>query len=53
MTFHIKNGFLDPEYKAMSLVYNEKKKNNQANYWIIKPGEFSNRGKGISCTNKL
>jgi hypothetical protein len=23
------------------------------NYWIIKPGEFSNRGQGISCTNKL
>ena len=32
--------------------YNLNKNNNKPNYWIIKPGEFSNRGQGISCTTK-
>jgi len=32
--------------------YNLNKTNKTPNFWIVKPGEFSNRGQGISCTNK-
>lgn len=53
LTFHICKGILDDEFKRFMAVYQERKKNKQPNIWIMKPGEFSNRGQGISCSNKL
>ena len=29
------------------------KEGKKLNYWIMKPGEFSNRGQGITCTNNI
>jgi hypothetical protein len=31
----------------MAAYFNEKKQLKKQNYWILKPGEFSNRGNGI------
>ena len=33
--------------------YLDKKKTKKPNVWIMKPGEFSNRGQGISCSSKI
>ena len=33
--------------------YSENKNKKKPNNWIIKPGQFSNRGQGISCTSKI
>ena len=47
LTFHIKSQN-DPEYKRFIEVYqNYSKEKGNANIWIIKPGENSNRGVGI------
>ena len=51
-TYHVKTGLGDPQYKQFLLHYNEKRAGKKPNYWIVKPGEFSNRGQGISCTDK-
>lgn len=53
LTYHIKNGLTDPDYKAMTLSFVQRKKQKFPNYWVMKPGEFSNRGQGITCTNKI
>lgn len=53
LTFHICKGVLDNDFKQFSIYYNERKKNKLPNVWIMKPGEFSNRGNGISCSNKI
>ena len=53
LTFHITKGLLDPEFKQFQHYYQDRKKNKYQNCWIMKPGEFSNRGNGISCSNKL
>lgn len=52
-TFHVKKGLNDEDYKAVAAKFMELKKNKQPNFWIIKPGQFSNRGQGITCTGKL
>lgn len=58
LTFHIKQGLEDQSYfKFLKYYYSrakEIKANNSKckNIWIIKPGENSNRGNGISvCLN--
>ena len=57
LTFHIKNGKDDPEFAKFMQEYEdieiEKAKNKVQNLWIIKPGENSNRGQGISLANSL
>lgn len=57
LTFHIKNGHndlelinLESEFKSIEI---EKSKTRMQNLWIIKPGENSNRGQGISLASTL
>jgi hypothetical protein len=52
LTFHIKKGLMDEQFKHFMEKFNENKAGKKPNYWIMKPGEFSNRGQGISCTSK-
>jgi tubulin polyglutamylase TTLL1 len=52
-TFHITGGIEDDEYLNFLTTYHERKKNGQPNYWIIKPGELSNRGNGINVCDSL
>ena len=52
VTFHIKKQS-DTEYKAFIKYYNELKRKNKSNVWIIKPGENSNRGCGIEVSKNL
>lgn len=60
ITFHIVKGVNDPEFIKFSEVYSglEKEKCKKAtantkNIWIMKPGEFTNRGKGITVCGSL
>jgi len=64
LTFHIREGVGDPEFAKFTEYYNKlavaiketqgkkgpdgKKIKPERNIWIIKPGEYSNRGVGIS-----
>lgn len=55
ITFHVINGLEDENYlKFLKLYYKRQKdikannpKKNKHNAWIVKPGENSNRGRGI------
>lgn len=49
MTFHVKSGLQDPEFIKFKSYYDagSAEKNN---IWIIKPGENTNRGQGISVS---
>ena len=48
LTFHIRNGVDDPEFKDFKRTFLEFAKNTAfKNVWIIKPGENTNRGYGI------
>ena len=54
LTFHIKEDIDDPEYKVFLENYNlYKNKKGCKNIWIIKPGETTNRGYGISVSDNL
>ena len=63
ITFHIKHGKNDPEYMRFKNVYEEYKakikkvenncKEEISNIWILKPGENSNRGNGITVANDI
>ena len=58
MTFHISKGIDDPEYQKFLDAYkkleDEKSKDrNVRNIWIAKPGEFTNRGTGITVCASL
>ena len=52
LTFHIRKGVVDEEYKRFVEVFNEEK-DSEHNVWIIKPGENTNRGHGITVANDL
>lgn len=52
VTFHIKTGLDDPEYEKFKQTYDEAT-DPKANIWIIKPGENTNRGNGISVSKDL
>ena len=53
LTFHIKSPN-DSEYKRFVDIYHQfKKEKGNANIWIIKPGENSNRGCGIQVADQL
>jgi len=54
LTFHIKEGINDKEYEKFLEEYHKIELNtSQENIWIIKPGENSNRGNGISLARGL
>ena len=58
LTFHISQGELDPEFLNFSEkfhVFEQLKQSNPhfQNIWIIKPGEFTNRGQGIKVSKVL
>lgn len=57
ITFHIQTGEKDPEFLKFIEMFNENQKSqsseNKHNLWIIKPGENSNRGQGISVCNNM
>ena len=38
LTFHIKKGLLDDEFKALSAIFSENRKYKKNNFWILKPG---------------
>ncbi len=48
VTFHIKSGLDDPEFLKFKAQFDSLPKNQ--NIWIIKPGENTNRGNGISVS---
>jgi len=53
LTFHIKSAN-DSEYQRFVQVFNQyKTQKSNANIWIIKPGENSNRGCGIQVADNL
>ena len=54
LTFHVKNGVLDPSYKDFRQTFDEfQKMPSFKNVWIVKPGENTNRGTGIQVFNKI
>jgi len=65
LTFHIKKGLEDEEFQRFVECYNQREKEIQQdkddgkvnkklrNIWIVKPGEDTNKGKGISLVNSI
>lgn len=54
LTFHISTGLNDPEYINFEQhFYKFKASKHKKNIWIIKPGEFTNRGTGIQVSSNL
>jgi tubulin polyglutamylase TTLL1 len=53
LTFLVTGGIQDPSFLTFKSYFQKTAQNNQNNQWILKPGEFSNRGKGIKLTQKL
>jgi hypothetical protein len=57
LTFHIKTGSEDPEFtsfvQAFESFAGDSAEKNARNLWIVKPGENSNRGCGISVCNSV
>lgn len=66
LTFHIKKGINDPQYNKFMKQYKKikseldkaqknssPKKKLSRNVWIVKPGELSNRGNGITVIDEI
>lgn len=57
LTFHVVKGENDLEFIRFTEEFNglevERQKNRIQNLWIVKPGENTNRGEGISLANSL
>ena len=57
LTFHIKKGESDPEFfhfiEEFKSIEAEKLKTRMVNLWIVKPGENTNRGQGITLASSL
>jgi hypothetical protein len=56
MTFHIKAGHNDPEFSHFVAAFEALSQDpdmSQRNLWIVKPGENSNRGTGISVCSSI
>lgn len=49
VTFHIKSGLDDPEFHRFKQTFTDAQ-GEKSNIWIIKPGENTNRGIGISVS---
>jgi hypothetical protein len=59
ITFHVRKGLEDPTFLAFQRYYHQQAKlirrgeSARHNFWIMKPGENSNRGNGIKLCFKL
>lgn len=55
LTFHVKNGKKDEEYGKFVEMYGKCAENRDGsrNVWIVKPGENTNRGNGITIANTV
>jgi len=54
LTFHIRCGKYDPQYeKFMDAFHKMKNEQNPENVWIVKPGENTNRGQGITVCKTI
>ena len=53
LTFHIKSGKNDEGFKDFLLSFNEIFTNMGQKLWIVKPGENTNRGKGIKVAGSV
>lgn len=55
LTFHIKSGPDDPEFQNFIDAFEgiQEADKNSKNLWIVKPGENSNRGTGITVCNSI
>jgi hypothetical protein len=53
LTFHVKSGKTDEGFKEFQQSFHEILKSSGQKLWIIKPGENTNRGKGIKVLNSL
>jgi hypothetical protein len=53
LTFLVTGDIHDSGFKEFRQFYEHLKEKNQNNQWILKPGEFTNRGKGIKICQKL
>jgi tubulin polyglutamylase TTLL1/tubulin monoglycylase TTLL3/8 len=54
LTFHIQDGPLDPEFARFQAVFSDfEREKSQRNIWIVKPGENTNRGTGITVCSGL
>ena len=52
LTFHIQKGLDDPEFVKFENYFKSIEHPKKHSYWIVKPGENSNRGNGIMvCDN--
>ena len=47
LTFHVESGLTDPQFMIFASQFEE------GSIWIIKPGECTNRGKGIKVSSSL
>jgi tubulin--tyrosine ligase len=52
LTFHIKAGVNDKMFKKFSVFYESEKEEGNC-VWLVKPGENTNCGRGISVCNTL
>lgn len=51
VTFHVKSGLDDPEFQRFKQYYEVCQGDHKSpNIWIIKPGENTNQGQGISVS---
>ena len=48
VTYHVKRGLEDPEFIRFKQQYDREAEWQNPNVWIVKPGEDTNRGVGIS-----
>ena len=58
VTFHIKTGLDDPEFERLKTYYSQeeedcKRQKGKKNIWIVKPGENTNRGNGITVMKEF
>lgn len=63
LTFHVKEGLNDPQFQKFEQLYNDAVGSKETvlenypkfgkNLWIVKPGENTNRGCGITVSKEL
>lgn len=53
LTFHVQRGVNDSVYHQFVEAFNHSKGKQGSCIWIVKPGEHTNRGSGITCCNSL